>query len=275
MGLTSHDVVARLRKTLGTRAVGHAGTLDPFATGLLVILVGRATRLARFVERHPKRYLAEAVLGVATATDDRDGAEIRRVEMAAGEWPDRETVAARLAGFLGRSLQRPPAFSARKVEGRRAYALARKGEPVELEARTIEVFTAELLDWTPPVLRFRVEVSAGTYVRALARDLGDRLGIGGHLRSLRREAVGPFRVEQAVALDAVEPGTALLSARELLAGFLEVPLAGDEAVAVGHGRRIEREGSEGEAVLLLEGRAVAVAEAVPGGWHPRVVLEPA
>lgn len=272
-GPTSHDVVARVRRALGTRVVGHTGTLDPFATGLLVILVGRVTRLARFIERHPKQYLAEAVFGVSTDTDDRDGEVIGRT--AVETWPTREAMERELAGFRGVSLQRPPAYSARKVEGQRAYALARKGRQVDLPSREIEVLDTGVDDWTPPVLCFRVLVLAGTYVRALARDLGERLGTGAHLGALRRERIGPFRVDQALSLDEVSEGCALLTPRELLAGLAEVELAEQEAKAVRHGRPIQRAGAEGEAMMTRDGQVLAVGEGREGAWHPRVVLESA
>lgn len=255
--------------------MGHAGTLDPFATGLLVVLVGRATRLARFVERQPKGYLAEAVLGVTTDTDDLTGAVVAHREP--GSWPAQGEMELLLARFTGTSLQRPPAYSARKVGGRRGYQLARAGQEVALQPTPVTVFGLELLSWEPPVLRFRAAVSAGTYVRALARDLGEALGCGAHLRALRREWIGGLRVEDAVPLEALGVDAPLLSPLELLANLPRVELDPEDAGRVSHGRPVPAEagGGPGAVALVAAGRLVAVAEPVDGWWQPRVVLEPA
>jgi tRNA pseudouridine55 synthase len=273
-GPTSHDVVERVRRALRTRAVGHAGTLDPFATGLLVLLVGSATRLARFIEREPKGYRAEAVLGVTTDTDDHTGTVTARVTPAS--WPDRTTVAAALAALVGRYPQRPPAYSAKRVGGQRSYRLARAGRAVELAPTPIAVYRVALLQWSPPVLEFRVEVSAGTYVRALARDLGDRLGLGAHLRALRREWIGRLRVEDAVPLDQVGEGIRLLSPLDVLPQWPRVTLTEAEVAAVRQGRCIARPPARAEpasVLLVADDTLVAVAEATAGGWQPRVVLQ--
>jgi tRNA pseudouridine55 synthase len=175
-GLTSHDVVQRVRRALKTRAAGHTGTLDPFATGLLVVLVGRATRLARFVEAQAKTYLATARLGVATDTDDATGA-------ALGEPADvsaltEAEVRAALGGLVGPQRQRPPRYSAKHVGGERSYRLARRGEGVDPAETDVTVHRIEVVSFTPPGVAFRVTASAGTYVRALARDLGERADVG-------------------------------------------------------------------------------------------------
>ena len=269
-GPTSHDVVQRVRRALGTRAVGHTGTLDPFATGLLVVLVGRATRLARFVEAQPKTYLATARLGVATDTDDRTGTPLGPPVDVGGIAEDR--VVAALAALQGEQQQRPPSYSARHVDGERSYRLARKGITAELPETPVTVHRIELVSYAPPELAFRVTVSAGTYVRALARDLGARLGVGAHLTALRREAVGALRIEDAVPLERVDasalrpPGAALghLPTREL-----------DEPgrLAVSHGRALPVEpGASGDVALLHAGRLVAVARADDGWLRPSVVL---
>jgi len=268
-------VVARVRRTLGTRAVGHAGTLDPFATGLLVVLVGRATRLARFVERQAKGYLAEAVFGVTTDTDDLTGAVLDRQEPTT--WPTQDAVREALVGLSGTHLQRPPAYSARRVAGRRGYELARAGLEVPLPATPVTVYGIELVEWLPPVLTFRVAVSPGTYIRALARDLGQRIGVGAHLRALRREWIGGLRVEEAVPLEDVVSATPLLSPLDLLGHLPRVELDAEQVGRVAHGRAVEGDtpAGGGEAALVADGRLVAVAEAVDGCWHPRVVLESA
>ncbi len=266
-------MVAQVRRALGVRQVGHAGTLDPFATGLLVVLVGRATRLARFVEAGRKGYLATAVLGVVTDTDDRDG-EVRRT-VAPPAWPDRARVADALAALVGTHPQVPPAYSARRVAGRRGYELARRGEEVALPAREVTVHRMELVAWEAPRLTFRTEVSPGTYVRALARDLGESLGTGAHLDALRREWIGAHRVEDAIAPETVGHGTALLAPLDLVPDLPRVDVSPAEAEAVGHGRPVARFGARGEAALVHDGRLLAVAEGGEDGWQPRVVLEAA
>jgi tRNA pseudouridine55 synthase len=253
--------------------VGHAGTLDPFATGLLVVLVGRATRLARFVERQDKAYVGEAVLGVTTDTDDRTGTVLAKVEPDA--WPDRAEVEQELASLRGTHLQRPPAYSARRVGGQRGYRLARAGKPVDLPATPVTVSSIELLSWVPPVLSFRAVVSAGTYIRSLARDLGERLGTGAHLRALRRERIGDLRVEDAVPLEEVGPGTPLRPPLEVVGHLMRVPVTAADEALVRHGRPVAATGAAGYGALVADGRLVAVAEGVDGQWQPRVVLEPA
>ena len=271
-GVTSHDVVARVRRALGTRAVGHTGTLDPFATGLLVVLVGRATRLARFVESQPKTYLADAVLGTRTDTDDRTGAVVGPVAecSAIAEAVVREA----LAGLAGTRRQRPPSYSAKHVAGERSYRLARRGEAVALPEVDIAVHALELVAWRPPQLRFRATVSAGTYVRALARDLGERLGVGAHLAELRREAIGPLRVEDAVPLDRVSRG-AVRPARSVLEHLPAVDLDERARADVLHGRPVAAAGGRagGEDVALVAGgELIAVARRVDGWLRPAVVL---
>lgn len=274
-GMTSHDVVQRVRRVLGTRAVGHTGTLDPFATGLLVVLVGRATRLARFVEGHSKTYLATARLGIRTDTDDLTGRIMGTMDIA-GLVAER-AVTDTLAGFVGTQLQRPPQYSAKHVNGERSYRKARRGEPVELREVSVTVSRMELVDYSPPLVTFRVVVSAGTYVRALARDLGDRLGVGAHLTVLRREAVGPLRIEDATPLDRLSAG-ALVPPQAILGGIPIVRLDQDDRVAVSHGRAVVdsmeagKRGSEEAVGLLADGELVAIAQARDGWLRPTVVL---
>lgn len=270
-GPTSHDVVARARRLFRTRAVGHTGTLDPFATGLMVLVFGGSTRLARWAERHPKTYRADVRLGVVTDTDDRTGAVVseHRVE----SWPARAEVEAAVAGLTGAGPQRPPAYSAKRVEGERSYRVARRGGHPEPGAVEVTVYALELLEYAPPVLSFRAEVSPGTYIRALGRDLGERLGTGAHVTALRRERIGPWHVEQAVPLAGLTGSEPLLPPRALVENLTPVELSPAEVIAVGHGRAVAREGpTDGEAALLDGGRLVAVARAAPGGWHPMVVL---
>ena len=274
-GKTSHDIVQHVRRALGIRAAGHTGTLDPFATGLLVVLVGRATRLARFVEAQPKTYLATGRLGCRTTTDDLTGELIGPESVALlPETLVRDT----LAGFLGTQAQRPPQFSAKRVGGERSYRKARRGEAVELAEVDITVHAIALVAYRPPEFDFRVTVSPGTYVRANARDLGEQLGIGSHLTRLRREAIGSLRVESAVSLDRLSPA-ALIPPRGVLADLPAVEL--DEAGRndVAHGRAVRESGEarkrgSGEVVALMRGgELVAVARAEDGWLRPTVVLE--
>jgi tRNA pseudouridine55 synthase len=269
-GLTSHDVVQRVRRVLRTRAVGHTGTLDPFATGLLVVLVGRATRLARFVESESKTYLATARLGVATDTDDRTGTPLgEAVGLSA---VSERAVNAALGGFLGEQRQRPPRYSAKHVDGERSYRLARRGVAVNPAEAVVTVHGIELVRFAPPELVFRATVSAGTYVRALARDLGERLGVGAHLTALRREAIGSRRVEDAVPLDRLDAG-AVLPARAALGHLPELELDEPARVAVSHGRAVAAEaGVRGDVALVHGGELVAVARAEDGWARPSVVL---
>jgi tRNA pseudouridine55 synthase len=275
-GMSSHDVVQRVRRTLGIRAAGHTGTLDPFATGLLVVLLGRATRLARFIERQPKRYLATARLGAQTTTDDLTGEIIAESTAWAGiaEFQVRET----LAPFQGEQLQTPPLYSAKQVGGQRSYRRARRGDPVQLAPVRVTIHAIHLIEYAPPDLSFRAVVSAGTYIRAVARDLGSRLGVGAHLIALRRESIGSLRVEDAVPLERLDQ-SAVLPPHSVLSDLPAVDL--DEAAreAVSHGRRVAdreeagRRGS-GTVALLASGRLVGVAEAADGWLRPTVVLEP-
>ena len=272
VGPTSHDVVARVRRALGVRSVGHTGTLDPFASGLLAVLVGRATRLARFVEAQPKTYLAVARLGWATTTDDATGAPLEAAGPT-GE-PEIGEVERVLTTFLGPQTQRPPAFSAKHVDGERSYRKARRGELVELPEVQILVHALELTGYCYPELHFRATVSAGTYVRALARNLGERLGSRAHLTALRREAIGALRVERAIPLEAVQPGMALLPAEEILGHLPRVVLEGPERELVVHGRAVDRAEPVSGTVLLMHGdRLVGVAAAGGGRLRPTVVLE--
>ena len=269
-GLTSHDVVQRVRRVLRTRAVGHTGTLDPFATGLLVVLVGRATRLARFVESESKTYLATARLGVATDTDDRTGTPLG--EPADISAVSESAVRAALDGFLGEQRQRPPRYSAKHVDGERSYRLARRGVVVDPAETAVTVHGIELVRFAAPELDFRATVSAGTYVRALARDLGERLGVGAHLTGLRREAIGSLRVEDAAPLDRLD-AAAVLPPRAALGHLPPLELDEPARVAVSHGRAVAAEaGVQGDVALVHGGELVAVARAEDGWARPSVVL---
>ncbi|HEV2875522.1 MAG TPA: tRNA pseudouridine(55) synthase TruB [Thermoleophilaceae bacterium] len=259
-GVTSHDVVAEVRRSLprGTK-VGHAGTLDPFATGLLLVLVGRATRAQRFLIGLPKTYRAVARLGWVSDTLDRDG-ELART----GRMPER------LAIPVGEQLQRPPAFSAVKLGGRRAYELARAGEAVETEARAVTVYRASLLWSEGERAGFEIECSAGTYVRTLIAELGDA-----YCDELERTAIGPFRLEDA------DPER-IVPLSEALAFLPERALDEAEAVAVRHGRRVALEEAaltgESEPLhvrLTFGAELLAIAEPRDDELQPVVVFAPA
>ncbi|HCV00099.1 MAG TPA: tRNA pseudouridine(55) synthase TruB [Dehalococcoidia bacterium] len=196
-GWTSHDVVARSRRLTGQRRIGHTGALDPMATGLLVLCLGRATRLVEYMMASEKVYEGEIALGRETDTDDAEGEPIRTSEVPQGDI-DLSKLAER---FTGEIMQTPPAYSAVKVEGRRAYALARKGETPELRPRPVQVSSLRLLRTAPGIIRVDVRCGPGMYVRSLARDIGRAIGCGAHLASLRRTASGPFHVRDAIVVE--------------------------------------------------------------------------
>jgi tRNA pseudouridine55 synthase len=239
-GFTSHDVVAVVRRTLGTRRVGHAGTLDPLAEGVLPVCVGRYTRLVDLIGDTEKGYYAELELGARTTTDDAEG-EVVEHRPVPGRTAER--LDADLDRFRGEILQVPPAFSAIKVAGRRAYDLARRGDAPELKARPVTIHRLEVVSWALPRLTLLVACSKGTYIRSLARDLGEVLGCGAHLTRLVRLWVGSFGLETAVSLDEIaaasasgHPESVVRSADDALASLpaLLAPLG--RAVDIGHGR---------------------------------------
>lgn len=310
--VTSHEAVQRARRGLGIRRIGHTGTLDPFATGLLLLCVGPFTRAAEYFHLPSKTYEAALRLGVETDTHDPTG----RVTARSERWREltEERVAEALDAHRGPGRQVPPAYSAKRVGGERAHRSARAGARVELPPTEVVIHELAVQAFDPPTLRIRTRVSTGTYVRALARDLGRDLGCGAHLAALRRTRIGPFHVREAVELarvagpggagpagthggtggaDAPLPPGAWRSPAEAL-GWLPVrPLDAEEAEAVRHGRRIpagaiaraavpelaEPELAEppGEldlpVALLREGRLVAVAERADGALQPRKVFE--
>jgi tRNA pseudouridine55 synthase len=263
-GWTSHDVVARVRRLAGTRKVGHAGTLDPMATGLLVLGVERATRLLTYLVGADKEYVATVRLGVATTTDDAEGEVVGTVD-ASGV--DREAVVAAVRRLTGAIQQVPSAVSAIKVDGRRAYARVRAGQHVELAARPVTVhrFDVDAVHGESAGFLGVVDVdvtvvcSSGTYVRALARDLGAALGVGGHLTALRRTRVGAYAVTQASTLERLEASFAVLGLDEAVRALFAVRhLTADEERALSYGRRIP--------LLPREPDGHDVREAVPD--HP-------
>jgi len=267
-GMTSHDVVARVRRFAGTRRVGHAGTLDPMATGVLLVGLGRATRLLGHLSLHDKDYLATARLGQTTSTDDAEGA-VLDVRSCAGIKADDVTAAAQR--FVGDIEQRPPAISAIKVEGRRAYARARAGEDVVLATRRVHVARFDVVDVHPAItgefvdVELNVTCSSGTYVRALARDLGEALDVGGHLTALRRTRVGAFELSAARSLDELEREFTFTPLDEVAAAaFARRDLDADDAARLAHGVRLPASalaevpvaafGPDGSFIALLEDR---------------------
>jgi len=278
-GPTSHDMVLIVRRGTGEKQVGHAGTLDPLATGLLVICLGAATRLSDYLRGKDKRYCARVRLGQSTNTYDADG----EITAEGGHLPERAAVEAALVKFRGPIRQRPPAFSAIKRGGKKAYELARAGETVELEARPVEIYSLELLEWEPPECTLDVFCSPGTYLRSLAHDLGQTLGCGAHLTALRRTGSGHFQISEAVTLEDLEQSFAvgdwkryLRPADEAVADWPEVGLTAEAAARLQHGQPIPLEehaddwarayNPAGEFIALLR------ADTRAGVWRPHKVF---
>lgn len=288
-GPSSHDVVAAARRALGVRRIGHTGTLDPFASGLLLLCVGWATRLAEYLADRPKRYQAVAELGVSTDTDDGTGTVLTRSD----SWrtlPDAEVRAA-FEGLRGRIEQRPPVYSAKKIAGERAYRRARRGEAVTLEPVVVEVFALDIEAIEPPLVRFSLECSSGTYVRAIARDAGERLGTGAYLASLRRTAIGDVAVDSAVPVASLgDPAAVAAAWRPPLAALSHMPrfeVEAPEAERIRHGMALtppaaapesqaagpDAEGrAAGPIAVVCGGDLIAVAEWADGRLRPRKVF---
>lgn len=278
-GMTSHDVVSRVRRIIGTRKVGHAGTLDPMATGVLVLGVERATKLLGHLALDSKAYVATLSLGAATTTDDAEGDVLSEVD---GSGVSEEAVRAGIAELTGDIEQVPSAVSAVKVNGRRAYELARNGESVELSARPVTVSRFDLLasraTASTTELDVLVECSSGTYVRALARDLGERLGVGGHLAQLRRTVVGPFGLATARTLEQLEAEPALSMDVDgaVATAFPRHDVDLPEVRALSHGQMIPAAGVEGTyGVFGPDGTAIALVSEQGPKAKPVLVLAPA
>ncbi|HET9984771.1 MAG TPA: tRNA pseudouridine(55) synthase TruB [Longimicrobiales bacterium] len=276
-GPTSHDAVAVARRVLGVRRIGHTGTLDPFASGLLLLCVGRATRIAEYLTGLPKTYRALARLGIATDTDDRTGRPIGGSET----WRDLSAaeVEAALQAMVGPQLQVPPAYSAKKQGGERMYERARRGEPVDLPAVPVTIHGIDVVGLDLPDVEFDVECSSGTYIRSIARDLGERLGTGGHLVALRRTRIGRHDVGVAVPLDRLgDPETvaqAWLSPASALSHLPPAQADAREAEEISHGAPISAPDGLPEETLVAvvhDGGLIAVAEARGGLLRPRKVF---
>jgi tRNA pseudouridine55 synthase len=290
VGITSHDVVARVRRILKTRRVGHTGTLDPFATGVMVVLVGKATRLAQFLDKDEKAY--EAVVRFGFETDTGDATGVRSAEcgmrnegvaerLASANWDEL------LSGFRGEIEQLPPMYSAKKIEGKKLYEHARKGVEVKREPITVNITRLEVTDDTSrtphPTLRIRVACSAGTYIRTLAEDIGRKIGTGAHLAELQRTRAGQFGLSQSITLDDLEklaePRSPLLPISKAVAHLPSITLPADRAEATKNGlsTRIDAdEFANGQAVRMLESDrnllAVGVYDAAEKSIRPKVVL---
>jgi tRNA pseudouridine55 synthase len=280
IGLTSHDVVQIVRRGTGIRRAGHTGTLDPRASGVLVILIGPAVRLSEYVSASDKRYQATIRLGSATDTFDAEGTIISSASIDDISEDDFNNV---LEHFIGEIEQTPPPYSAVKVQGRKAYDMAREGEEFELAPRTIHVYSLEVLEWAPPEVVIDVYCSSGTYVRSLANDLGKELGTGAHLVGLRRTKSGRFTLRDAIPLRRIQESfdagnwyRFLIPAAEALADWPIVELDADEVELIRHGHRIPSDpkdtglargvSQQGDLVALLE------VDEESQEWQPRKVF---
>jgi tRNA pseudouridine55 synthase len=269
-GMTSHDVVQRVRKLLKTSKVGHLGTLDPMATGVLPLCIGKATRIGQFFPTAPKEYTGEIRFGFATSTFDREG---YRTSSENALEHSRSQVEAAMQALTGTFDQEPPLISAKKIGGEPSYKLARRGMAIQSPAVPVEVQRFELLRFEPPIVSFRVVCSGGTYVRSLAHDLGQRLGCGAHLESLRRLRSGVFGFEQAVRLDEATAAN-VVPMEDLLTEFPAIIVETElEEDRVRHGNPVPTGAGAGFArIFNKEGEFLAVA-AIESGWaRPRVVL---
>jgi tRNA pseudouridine55 synthase len=278
-GMTSHDVVGRCRRIFGTRKVGHAGTLDPMATGVLVIGIERATKILGLISGESKSYDATIRFGQSTSTDDAEGEVLESISSAAVA---DEAIEAAVAALRGDIEQVPSAVSAIKVDGKRAYQLAREGQTVELKARRVRIDRFDILSIrrTGDVVDVDVTVdcSSGTYIRALARDAGAALAVGGHLRALRRSRVGRFGLDEAHTLEALADAPALSYSLDdaCLLAFARRDLTDSQVIDVGHGRALEPAGIDGVyAAVAPDGRVMALLEDAGRRTKSVVVVRPA
>ncbi|MCB9639494.1 MAG: tRNA pseudouridine(55) synthase TruB [Myxococcales bacterium] len=287
-GLTSMQALARVKRLLRIKKAGHTGTLDPIATGVLPICLGQATRLAQYLLASEKRYEAEMRLGIETDTLDSEGTILQETPVPSDL--SNEQIIEALARYVGPQMQQPPAFSALKIQGQRAYDLARAGKEVELEARPVEIFSIELLSIELPFVRFSCHVSKGTYIRSLIRDLGQELGCGAHMSALRRTQAGSFAIDQTLTLEQIEadPEAAkatVLTLEQMLEELPAVQLDEEEARRLRQGliahtlqTRAPETASEAEDIhraLDPQQRVVALLQPSPQGWSiARVLAQP-
>jgi tRNA pseudouridine55 synthase len=279
VGLTSHDVVQIIRRGTNIRRAGHTGTLDPRASGVLVILIGPAVRLSEYVSASDKRYQAVIRLGASTDTYDADGRVLTTAPVNVTE----QQFESALKNFVGTIEQVPPPYSAVKVKGKKAYEMAREGEEIELAPRTITVYNLELLEWAPPEAVIDVYCSSGTYVRSLAHDLGEVLGCGAHLVGLRRTKSGRFTLRDAVPLrklrEHFENSTwyqLLIPAAEALSDWPAIELNPDQVDSIRHGHRIPGDSSRGKNArgVSMQGELIALLEfdETSAEWQPKKVF---
>jgi tRNA pseudouridine55 synthase len=279
IGPTSHQVVSVVRRGTGVRKVGHAGTLDPRASGVLVLCLGAATRLSEYLSTASKRYQAVIRFGSATETYDAEGEVLHQT----GNAPSRKEIEDILPDFLGEISQVPPPYSAIKVSGSKAYELAREGKDVELDPRQVTIYDLKFSNYKAPDLALEIECSAGTYIRSIAHDLGERLSTGAHLAALRRVKAGPFTIDDAIPFPKLEVGFMvgkweryIIPAVDALPEFPIVKVTQDDLDHVKHGHRIPAEpGSSGLArAVSHDGELIAILEVVEDGklWHPRKVF---
>jgi len=279
VGPTSHQIVSMVRRGTGIRKVGHAGTLDPRASGVLVLCLGAATRLSEYLSTSSKRYEAVIRFGASTETYDSEG----RVTRETHTFPARKELEGVLDDFRGDIKQVPPPYSAIKIKGKKAYELARAGKEIDLEARDVTIYELEVVSYEKPDLTVSVECSAGTYIRSLAHDIGETLSTGAHLAELRRTKAGPFTIEDAEPLPKLEVGFVtdkwekyVLPATDALPDLPEIVVEGEELSLLTNGHRIAREldwdgiakaiGPDGDLVAILE----PVEESEE--WHPSKVF---
>ncbi len=281
VGITSHDVVARVRRLAGQKRVGHAGTLDPTASGVLPILLGQATRLAEYLSESGKAYRATIRFGVVTDSYDTEGQIVRESPVSL----TRDDIAAALPDFLGNQLQRPPLYSAIKIEGQRLYALARAGQTPEVSPRPIRIDALDVIDWTSPTLVLDVECSKGTYIRSLAFDLGERLGPGAHLAALIRTRSGPFTLASSISLDALAQAFSentwrdhCFAADEALLDWHAAILDAENETRMRYGQTLPMSADtpRNRRPLLraysAEGRFLGILRQDETGWQPHKVL---
>ena len=270
-GITSHAAVDRARHAIGTRRIGHAGTLDPFATGLLVLLIGKATRLLPFLDAEPKVYHAVIRFGMRTSTDDPSGEPVQEAPA-----PEQVVVERAIASLTGHLLQRPPVYSAKRVGGVRAYAAARRGAPMSLEPVGVTVHEWRVINRVADDLEVEITCSGGTYIRALARDLGEATGSAAHLAALRRLRSGRFDVNDAHQLDAVERGEFSLHPPSIAVAQLQQQAVDDlDAKRIVHGQTVNAQ-TPGELVALChDNELLAIAVRDGETFRPKVVMRDA
>jgi len=280
-GITSHDVVSAVRRLLHIQRVGHGGTLDPMATGVLVVLIGAATRLSQFVVGHDKRYEAVIRLGISTTTYDAEGEVTGRRAVAVDEGEIHHA----LSHFEGEIAQVPPMYAAIKVDGRKLYDLARKGQEIAREPRPVTIHALHVVQWAPPDLHIDVTCSAGTYIRSLAHDLGESLGCGAHLSRLRRTRSGPFSIDLSCSLDHLREhaerrtlSEVILPPAAALQGMALVRLDPEQERDMRHGKQLALQTPEAASFLQArdaqDGLIGVLARAEGNTWQPRIVLPP-